>query len=170
MSYNIENTTVEDLNVMYKLFEEAIGYLKAHGYIGWTSYDKAFIKADVERGLSYKISRDNAIACIFSICYADPLIWREMERGDALYLHRIVLNRGFSGEKLFTKVLEWALEHAGNWGIKYVRMDTWAANDKIIDYYKSYGFRFVENYTTADTTDLPAQHRNLNVALLELSL
>jgi predicted GNAT family N-acyltransferase len=84
-----------------------------------------------------------------------------MERGDALYLHRIVLNRDFTGEKLFIKVLEWALEHATNCGKKYVRMDTWADNAKIIDYYKSYGFRFIENYTTADTTDLPVQHRNL---------
>jgi GNAT superfamily N-acetyltransferase len=170
MRYDITNTTVEDLNVMYRLFDEAIAFLKTHNYIGWTNYDKVFIKADVEKGLSYKITRDSAVACIFSVCYEDPLIWREMEKGDALYLHRIVLNRDFSGEKLFAKVLEWALEHAKNWGIKYVRMDTWADNARIIDYYKSYGFRFIENYTTGDTTDLPVQHRNLNVALLELSM
>ena len=170
MNYNIANTTVEDLNVMYRLFEEAIAYLEANNYIGWTNFDKDFIKTDVEKGLSYRITKDNSIACIFSVCYDDPLIWREMEKGDALYLHRIVLNRNCSGEKLFAKVLEWALDHAANWDIKHIRMDTWADNDRIINYYKSYGFRFIENYTTADTTALPVQHRNLNVALLELSL
>lgn len=46
-------------------------------------------------------------------------------------------------------------------------MDTWAENEKIIAYYKSYGFTFIENYRTAETEDLPIQHRNLHVALLE---
>jgi hypothetical protein len=49
-------------------------------------------------------------------------------------------------------------------------MDTWAENEKIIGYYRSYGFLFVESYTTPDTQDLPLQHRNLHVALLELAL
>ena len=49
-------------------------------------------------------------------------------------------------------------------------MDTWAGNEKLINYYKSYGFRFIENYTTANTEDLPEQHRNLKVALLELTI
>jgi hypothetical protein len=49
-------------------------------------------------------------------------------------------------------------------------MDTWADNYKIIEYYKSFGFVFIENYKTPDTPELPIQNRNLNVALLELAL
>lgn len=170
MKYIITNSDNDDLPLIYNLFENAIEFLKANNYIGWNSYDKKFIKSDIKQGLSFKLTYDNEIACIFSICYSDALIWREKEVGNAIYLHRIVLNRNFTGEKLFSKVLEWTIQLAKDKDLTYIRMDTWAANEKIIDYYKSYGFSFVENYTTPNTENLPRQHRNLNVALLELTL
>jgi hypothetical protein len=49
-------------------------------------------------------------------------------------------------------------------------MDTWAANEKLISYYLSYGFRFVEYYQTGDLQTLPVQHRNLDIALLEYQI
>lgn len=118
----------------------------------------------------YKILNGELTLGIFSVCYSDPLIWREMENGDAIYLHRIVLNREIRDIKLFSLLLDWALKHARQKHLKKLRMDTWAENEKLINYYKSYGFRFVENYTTANTAALPVQHRNLNVALLELGI
>lgn len=165
--YKITNAAGSDLPAIYGLFEKAIQFLKANNYIGWTSYDKGFIKSDVAQGLLFKITCGDKIACIFSICHSDTLIWRDREQGDAVYLHRIVLNRDFAGEKLFHKVLEWAIRYARGRNLRYVRMDTWADNAKIIAYYKSYGFSFIENYVTPDTENLPVQHRNLNIALLE---
>jgi ribosomal protein S18 acetylase RimI-like enzyme len=47
-------------------------------------------------------------------------------------------------------------------------MDTWADNERLIDYYKSFGFEFIEYYRTTDAAELPIQNRNLNVALLEM--
>jgi hypothetical protein len=46
-------------------------------------------------------------------------------------------------------------------------MDTWAANPAIIDYYKSFGFVAVENYTTPNSSELPVHNRNLALTLLE---
>lgn len=168
--YVIVNAKKNDLDTICRLFEEAIVFQKANNYTGWNNYDRAYLQADIEKGLLFKIISEEGILCIFCICYRDELIWRAMEKGDALYLHRIVLNRRFKGEKVFRKVLDWALHHAGEKQLEYIRMDTWASNKKIINYYKSYGFAFIENYTTPDTEDLPLQHRNLAVALLEFKL
>jgi len=162
--------TVNDLTLIYNLFEEAIRYQKKNGYIGWNNYDKEFIKTDVTQGLLFKIVNLNDVLGIFTVCHTDKLIWREREKGDAIYLHRIVLNRNFQGTKIFNTVLAWSLEYARTHKRKFVRMDTWADNFKLINYYKSYGFKFIENYTTQNTADLPIQHRNLNVALLELEV
>lgn len=167
MSYIITNATTEDLPIIYHLFEEAIHFQKINNYIGWNNYDKEFIQADVQNNLLCKIVAKDEIACIFSICFTDKLIWREKESGDAIYLHRIVLNRKFKGEKLFAKVLDWTLQFALSKNLSYIRMDTWAENEKIITYYKGYGFSFIENYRTPDTDDLPIQYRNLHIALLE---
>lgn len=93
-----------------------------------------------------------------------------MEKSDAIYLHRIVVNPNYKGQKQFEKVLNWSIEEGHKKNLKHIRMDTWAENQNIIDYYKSFGFKFIENYTTENTLDLPEQHRNLNVALLEMKL
>jgi ribosomal protein S18 acetylase RimI-like enzyme len=93
-----------------------------------------------------------------------------MEKGDAIYIHRIVVNPKFKGQKQFEKLLNWIVYFAKAKRLKYVRMDTWAENPNIIEYYKSYGFQFLESYTTPNTLELPDQHRNLKVALLEIKL
>jgi mannose-6-phosphate isomerase-like protein (cupin superfamily) len=168
--YLIVKAEENDLNTICQLFEEAILFQQMNNYIGWNNYDRAYLQADIENELLLKIISDEGIICIFSICYRDELIWRDMEKGNALYLHRIVLNRRFKGTKVFKQVLEWASDHAAEKQLDYIRMDTWASNEKIINYYKSYGFVFIENYTTPNTQNLPVQHRNLNVALLEFQL
>lgn len=168
--HEIINTTTKDLNFIYTLFEEAITYIKKNNYVGWTTYDKNFIMQDIDKKLQFKIINGNEILCLFSICFSDHLIWREMEKGDAIYLHRIVVNPKFKGQKQFEKILNWIILFAKEKELKYIRMDTWAENSNIIAYYKSFGFQFLENYTTPNTTELPDQHRNLNVALLEMKL
>lgn len=170
INHKISNTEPSDLKFIYKLFEEAISYMKKKNYIGWTTYDKNYLKTDLENKNQFKITIDKEILIVFSICYKDPLIWREMENGDAVYLHRIVVNPLFKGQKQFVKILNWIKEVAIQKGLKYIRMDTWANNPNIIEYYKSYGFTHIENYITPNTMELPDQHRNLKVALLQMQL
>lgn len=170
MKYSIVKADDHDLSTIFQLFEEAIQYQKQKNYIGWNEIDKNFIREDVRAGSLFKILSGENIAGIFSVCYSDKLIWRDKEKGDAIYLHRIVANRKFQDIKIFGEVCNWAIEHARATGLKYVRMDTWARNSKIINYYESFGFRFIETYTTANTEELPVQHRNLHVALLEMEI
>ena len=169
-NYKISNTEQNDLTIIYQLFEDAIIYIKKNNYVGWTTYDKNFIKQDIEKNLQFKITTENDILCFFSICYSDALIWREMEKGDAIYLHRIVVNPLFKGQKQFEKILNWIKKFVAEKELKYIRMDTWAENSNIIEYYKSFGFKHIEDYTTPNTPELPDQHRNLKVALLEMKL
>jgi len=113
---------------------------------------------------------DSNIAIVFSVCYTDRIIWREMDNGKSVYLHRIVVNPEFKGKKLFGIILDWSINHAKEKGLDSIRMDTWAANPTIIEYYKGFGFTFVENYTTPDTEELPVHNRNLALSLLEYKL
>lgn len=162
--------TLNDLPVIYWLFEKAIAYQKENGFVGWQTFDRNYLQADVEKELLFKLTREKELVCIFCICYADPLIWREKEQGDAIYLHRVVVHPDHRGEQLFGNVFEWAIVHARQLQRRFVRMDTWADNQKIIHYYSGYGFRFVEEYKTPNDPNLPGQHRNLKVALLEYSI
>jgi ribosomal protein S18 acetylase RimI-like enzyme len=166
----ILNTTLHDLNTVLWFFEQAMVQQEKNGYKVWKDIDQIALKKDIDEGLQFKIVNGGDILCIFSIEFNDPFIWRGRDQSDAVYLHRIVVNPNFKGQKQFQKVLFWAIEFAQRSNLKFVRMDTWADNKKIIDYYMSFGFKFIENYTTTNTAELPIQNRNLNVALLELEL
>jgi ribosomal protein S18 acetylase RimI-like enzyme len=168
--YQIVNTTPKDLSFIYELFDLSVKYQEARGYPSWKNYDKAALSQDIENKNQYKVIFDAQVAIVFSVRYADKIIWREMDRGDAIYLHRIVVNPAFKGQKLFGQILKWTIDHAKQKKLEFIRMDTWADNPQIIDYYKSFGFNFMGNYTTPDTAELPAHNRNLALALLELKL
>jgi ribosomal protein S18 acetylase RimI-like enzyme len=165
--YKIVNTSMEDLGFSYWLFEQAIEYQKKNKYNVWKGYDKEVLQADVQHKRQYKITDGQHILCIFSVCMRDPVIWREKDQGDAIYLHRVVVNPHFKGHKQFARILGWAIDFAKDKGVKFIRMDTWADNPNIIDYYKNFGFKFLENFTTPDSKELALQQRNLSLALLE---
>lgn len=168
--YSIQNTTPDDLPIIYQLFEESIRYQESKGYPSWKNYDKSALVRDVENKNQYKIIIDSKIAIVFSVCYSDKIIWRERELDDAIYLHRIVVNPAFKGKKLFGEILNWTVKHAREKKLHYVRMDTWAKNPTIINYYLGFGFRHLENYLTPDSDELPVHNRELALALLELTL
>ncbi len=168
--YKIENTAQNDLAFIYRLFEVAIAYQERKNYPVWKGYDKKVLQTDIENKLQYKILVADEIACIFSVCYSDPIIWREKDKGDAIYLHRIVVNQNYKRQRQFDKILCWVVDYAKQKKLNFIRMDTWADNPGILAYYQSFGFKLLENYNTPDTEELPKQQRNLSLALLEYKL
>ncbi|MBZ0247846.1 MAG: GNAT family N-acetyltransferase, partial [Cyclobacteriaceae bacterium] len=164
------NTTHDDLDTIYGLFESAIAYQRKNTYPVWKGYDKIALIKDIEEGNQYKITMGKDIAMLFSVCYSNPLIWGERENGNALYLHRIVVNPAYKGNKLFAMVLAWSIFHGRLNKIPFIRMDTWADNPIMINYYKSFGFYFVDECITPDSEELAVQNRNLKVALLEYKI
>lgn len=170
MKYEVTNTERDDLELIFELFEQSISYQEKNGYPVWRNYDRNAIRRDIEGKNQYKVVIDFKTAIVFSVCYTDKIIWRDYDKGDSLYLHRIVVNPEFKGQKLFGKVLEWSVRHGKERGLKSVRMDTWAANPTIVNYYTGFGFKIVENYTTPDSIELPVHNRNLTLTLLEYEI
>lgn len=168
--YEVKNTETSDLGLIFELFEQSINYQEKKGYPVWRNYDRNAIIKDIENKNQYKLIIDSKTAIVFSVSYADKIIWRELDKGGSIYLHRIVVNSELKGQKLFGKILEWAISHCKQKGLNYIRMDTWASNPTIIEYYKTFGFNIIENYTTPDSTELPVHNRNLALTLLEYTL
>ncbi len=170
VQFHIENTIPSDLPGIYHFFERSITYQEARGYPVWWNYDKQAIIKDIADRNQYKIVVASTMAMVFSVCYKDALIWRDRDIGNSLYLHRIVVNPDFKGQRLFGVILKWSIAHCLQKGLKNVRMDTWAENLTIIEYYKGFGFKTVENYVTPDTVELPVHNRRLALTLLEYSV
>ncbi len=163
----IENTVKSDLEFIYEMFDKAINYQKKNNFPVWPDYDKNTLRNDIEQMLQFKIIIEGSIACVFSICFEDKIVWRERDKNDAVYLHRIVVNQNFKGLKLFRRVLEWAKNISTEKEFDFIRMDTWADNPSIIEYYHGFGFKTVDLYTTPNSEDLPIQQRNNEIVLLQ---
>ena len=166
----IVNSIPEDLPDIFHFIDQAIKFYKKKGYKVWDHIDKTVLVSEIGALRHYKVMNIKEILAIFSVQYNDPFIWRDKDNNDAIYLHRIVVNPKFRGQKQFEKILKWAKQLALKRDLKYIRIDTWADNNKLIDYYRSFEFKFIEHYKTANIPELPSQNRNLNVALLELKL
>ena len=159
-----------DLPFIFELFDQSVIYQQSRGYPDWKNYDRDAIARDAENNNQYKLMLGDTIGIVFSACYTDKLIWRQMDKDDSIYLHRIVVNPACKGHQLFGAILNWAVEHAKQKGYSNIRMDTWAANQNIIRYYENFGFSIVEKYTTPDIAALPVHNRNLEMALLEFTI
>lgn len=166
----IRNTTADDRSMVRWLFKEAMTLQGVRGHKVWSVLDHEGLERDLQNGLQYKMVEGDAIMGVFSIQYSDPYIWGDRDRDDAVYLHRIVVHPRSKGQRLFEKVLDWAMAHALEHGRAFVRMDTWADNAKIIAYYQFFGFELVGHHRTDDNPELPVQNRNLEVALLEMKV
>ena len=167
IQHEVRNTEMEDLPLIFELFDRSVLYQEKHGYPAWKNYDKDAIINDIRNKNQYKVLVGSKTAIVFSVRYNDELIWRELEDGKAVYLHRIVVNPEFKGQKLFGAIVDWAIGHCREKGATNLRMDTWAANPNIISYYKGFGFKVVGNITTPDTEELPVHNRRLALTLLE---
>ena len=168
MFYKIVHTEKADLPIIIEFFKEAIEYQKRNGYPIWPTIDLKAIESDISLKRQYKIVINDEIACVFSISESDKMIWRERDKDKAIYILRVVTNPNHKGKKQFAKALLWVNEYCQKNDIPLIRMDTWGDNQSIIDYYHSFGFKKVENYTTPNSEDIPVEQRNNYVILLEL--
>lgn len=53
---------------------------------------------------------------------------------------------------------------------KFIRVDTWANNDTLTDYYRKLGFEWVGKRQLPPQSDLPEHYNNIEVNLFEIKL
>jgi ribosomal protein S18 acetylase RimI-like enzyme len=146
----------------------ALSWQKSAGLPLWPPYPSEMIRAEILSGLHFSVFLpDGALAGYFSLALSDELIWEERERADAIYVHRMCVNPMCKGRKMAASVLTWAYGFATGAGRKFVRMDTWADNQRLLNYYIACGFRHLRNRQLAIVPGLPPHYKNANLALFE---
>src|SRR4051812_33192158 len=98
--FKVINTELTDLPDIVRWFDESIAYQEKHGYPNWKNYDQKAIVRDIENKNHYKAVNNSGTGIVFSVTYRDPVIWRHRDDGLSVYLHRIVVNPAFKGQKL----------------------------------------------------------------------
>ncbi|MEO8561539.1 MAG: GNAT family N-acetyltransferase [bacterium] len=133
----------------------------------WPEFSDSAILAEIEGGRLFRVLDGDELAGVFSVAYDDAAIWGELERNAHIYLHRIARAAGYHGRGVINAVLDWARTECELQERAGLRMDTWASNTALIDYYIRLGFKLVGRRIIPADTRLPAHYHGLELALLE---
>ena len=164
----IQTSTAANDNQFRDFWNAAIAYQTLNQLPLWPAYPEQKIKAEIQAGLHFSVFMpDNVLAGYFSLALADELIWGEKEQGDAIYIHRMCVNPARKGNNLTASVLAWAGGYARSSGRKFVRMDTWGDNQRLVDYYIACGFRHIGNRRLGAAPGLLPHYNNIHLALFE---
>ena len=167
---HIMPSTTEDLELACTLFARAIEWQHAKGYPAYTYVDQESIAQDIAHGRHYKLLIEGEVACMFCIWDTDELIWREHGGGKAIYLHKITTADGYRGRGLLKRIIEWCEAYARERDLQYIRLDTWARNEKLKNYYVLHGFEIVDYYWVPDLPEVSLNTRGNEVVLMQYAL
>lgn len=164
------NINENEIDLVFDLYDKAIEFQKTVFHKSWQGFDRQLVETEIAEKRLWKIEEDGSVACVYSITYADPAIWGENSGQSAMYIHRIVTNPEFRGRGYVRSITDWAKDCAGSNGLRFVRMDTWGDNQKLINYYKDCGFNFRGVVTPEKSGELPKHYSDINLSLFEIDL
>lgn len=99
----------------------------------------------LENGKTWIVRLSSEPAATFTIDeFSDPHLWTELEQSErALYVHRLIVHRNYSGVKLGTALMDLIEVLASHGGYEWLRVDVWTSNIELQQYYRGLGFEHV---------------------------
>ena len=164
----VKKSSKKDIEIFYKLWQEAISYHKKNGYPLFPIFPREKILDEIEDGLHYSVyGNGDEFLGFFSLALEDYIIWEELEQGDAIYIHRMCANREFKAYSLSKIVLEWAYKYVKKIKRVYVRMDTWGDNKSLVKHYTSSGFKFKKYRKLGKIPELASHYEGILLIMFE---
>lgn len=169
MQLQVQNSHSTDIDTIFEFYDMAIAYQKKVFNKHWQGFSREMVQTEIDEKRQYKILVDGEVACVFAVTFNDQLIWGERDQ-DAIYIHRIVTHPEFRGYLFVKEIINWAKDYAVKNSIKFIRMDTWADNEKLLEYYTSCGFDYVGVVSMEKTDGLPKHYEGISLSLFEIVL
>src|SRR6218665_3866681 len=169
MQIQVLNSKISDIDTIFEFYDIAIAHQKKVFNKHWKGFSKTLIETEIAESRQYKILIDGVVACIFAVTFEDQLIWGDKDR-DSIYIHRIVTHHGYRGYSFVKEIIKWAREFSKSRGIKFIRMDTWADNEKLLAYYTGCGFDYVGVVKMDKTEGLPKHYEGISLSLFEIKV
>ncbi len=166
----IVNSTIKDLDLIFSFYEEATLFQKIQFHRTWQPFNREMVTQEINESKQFKIISEGKVVGIFAVAYNDALIWKEKDLQPSVYLHRIVSHEDAKGKFLVKKIIDWSLDHARKLNLKFIRLDTFSDNKKLVEYYINCGFKLVGKTSPEKSNDLPDHYAGVSLALLEIEV
>lgn len=140
--FQIRKASAQDAERVLELFRSVAMWLETNGP-GRLWASSSFVLSDVEERIERSnvivLQADGEIAACMYVEDFDDNFWPEAILGDAFYVHKLAVDRRFSGHGLARLLLDWAVEHARASNRRFLRLDC-APREKLVGVYTSAGF------------------------------
>ena len=100
---------------------------------------------------------DNPAGCMALVDY-DPFMWSDIEKGQALFVHKLAVKRSAAGQGISAALLEFAVNKCREKNIQTLRLDCNADKEKLMNVYENFGF------TCVNRKIMNINNRDYNVA------
>jgi ribosomal protein S18 acetylase RimI-like enzyme len=149
--FQISPVTGEDLDDLIVVRDDATKWLHSLETDQWQQPwptpegESERFRKSIEEGKTWIVrDRSDAIATFAIDESADPLLWTEAEQAErALYIHRFIVHRDYSGIGLGAKLMDLIEAWAIHDDYRLLRVDVWTTNIRLHDYYRRIGFDHV---------------------------
>ena len=166
----IENCTISDVQTIENLYANARKIQLEKNAVVWPIFESSAILDAIKDKRQYKVCIDNQIACVFTFTFQDQSIWGNLDKNDAIYIHKIATNANFRGNNLVEKLIDFSRKQAVSMNKSFLRMDTVGQNQGLISYYTKCGFEFLGLKKLENFDDLPAHYHKASVSLFQLKI
>jgi GNAT superfamily N-acetyltransferase len=144
MKTTIRQAERADVDSVSGILTEAATWLEELGDQLWT-LDELLpeqIIDDVCKGLYFLAERDGQAVGTLRYQLEDELYWPDVPPDESAFVHRVAVRRQYSGGKISTELLQWAVARTAALGRPYLRLDCEAARPKLREVYERFGFRY----------------------------
>ncbi|MNJ57964.1 putative acetyltransferase [compost metagenome] len=142
----IRPASLEEAPIVLDLWQSSARWLNSKGIYQWRP-EKFNLEQVIDffhDGSDVYVAESNQeIVGTYILTWTDPLIWQELDRPEAGYIHRFAVHRDYKGLGIGQYLLNSAEEQIRLKGKTLVRLDCMADNARLNQYYKDYGFQFV---------------------------
>ncbi|MDZ8035962.1 GNAT family N-acetyltransferase [Nostoc sp. DedSLP04] len=143
MYISIRQATIQDTAIVSDVLLEAALWLQQSGRPLWHESEilPKSISKDVANGLFFIAEWAGEPAGTIKFQLEDLLFWPDISQEDSAFVHRLAVRRHYSGGKVSSALLAWAVEQAQTLGRHYLRLDCDASRPRLKAVYERFGFR-----------------------------
>jgi hypothetical protein len=142
MAFSMRRAAPADAPAVSGILLEAATWLESTGQPLWNGASLSVEQVNREIDLYFLAESEGTVAGTLRFQTEDRLFWPDPPEGDAAYVHRLAIRRGFAGGTLSHDMLTWARVRARSLGKRYLRLDYKAARPKLRAVYENFGFVF----------------------------
>lgn len=142
---NLRLATPAEFESVYEILHQNALWLYQKNIIqrplDWLQSKRQEIQESIIFGTYYVIDIEDQIAAVVELKSASEDLWKN-DNLRAIYIHKLAIRREYANKNLGRKIINLIELRAIQQEIKYLRLDCVAHNDKLRQYYESFGFVF----------------------------